>query len=108
MKSSVPFRLHRGVSKSGDGTPASVTQGRLEVAIHLIHGIVRKNGGGERDRVDLSKVRALVMFAIRWRLPRLGEGSRRRHGREWHFVDGEPVTSTACASEGGLFFAFPV
>lgn len=35
----------------------AVVKGRLEVANYLLQGTVKKEAGGERDRVDLSKVR---------------------------------------------------
>ncbi|CAN0518298.1 unnamed protein product, partial [Ectocarpus sp. 12 AP-2014] len=49
--------LHMCVSRGvGEGeTSDAVMKGRLEVATYLLQGTVKKDAGGERDRVDLSK-----------------------------------------------------
>lgn len=47
--------MPRCVVRFGDGTSEAVTKGRLEVATYLVQGVVKERGG-DRDRVDLSKV----------------------------------------------------
>lgn len=51
-------RCVSGMDEVAQGqTPDAVVVGRLEVATYLVQGTARKEGGGERDRVDLSIVR---------------------------------------------------
>lgn len=51
-------RIQRCVVKADEELSESVAEGRLEVAMYLVQGIIGKEGDGLRDRVDLSKVRA--------------------------------------------------
>lgn len=46
-----------GKDEVADGAVSdAVVKGRLEVANYLLQGTVKKEAGGERDRVDLSNV----------------------------------------------------
>ena len=58
-------------------TADAVVKGRLEVATCLVQGDAQKEGGGERDRVDLS----IVSRASKSHEQSITEGARGRGAR---------------------------